>query len=35
MLPSGNDASIALAVWGGRLLLKTEKPNETCEFKKK
>ena len=24
MLPSGNDASLALAVWGGSLLLKKE-----------
>jgi hypothetical protein len=25
MLPSGNDASVALAVWGGRKLLLREK----------
>ena len=24
MLPSGNDASLAIAVWGGRLLLRKE-----------
>ena len=25
MLPSGNDASVAIAVWGGKLLLAKEK----------
>jgi len=25
MLPSGNDASVALAVWGGRKLLERER----------
>jgi len=24
MLPSGNDASLAIAIWGGRVLLKND-----------
>jgi hypothetical protein len=28
MLPSGNDASLALAVWGGKLLFLREKKME-------
>ena len=27
MLPSGNDASLALAVWGGKKLLMNDKKN--------
>lgn len=26
MLPSGNDASIALAIWGGKILSNSESP---------
>lgn len=29
MLPSGNDASLALAVWGGRLLLAADANGKT------
>ena len=28
MLPSGNDASLAIAVWGGRVLLKKERQKD-------
>jgi hypothetical protein len=32
MLPSGNDASIALAVWGGKQLLILDKDKEENQF---
>lgn len=31
MLPSGNDASLAIAVWGGRLLLQKEASKKDIE----
>ena len=34
MLPSGNDASVAIAVWGGRVLLKHELAEEDIHKKK-
>lgn len=34
MLPSGNDASVALAVWGGRILLTHQQPNLATNKKK-
>jgi hypothetical protein len=35
MLPSGNDASVAIAVWGGRVLLTREQPQQLSPHKKK
>lgn len=32
MLPSGNDASVALAVWGGRKLLDYEAKKSSLGF---
>ena len=34
MLPSGNDASVALAVWGGKLLITKEKKSVNTHKKK-
>lgn len=35
MLPSGNDASVAIAVWGGRVLLNNESKGPNINYKKK
>ena len=35
MLPSGNDASLAIAVWGGRLLPEKEKKGDTFYLDRK
>ena len=35
MLPSGNDASLAIAVWGGRLLLEKDRKGDTFYLDRK
>lgn len=35
MLPSGNDASVAIAVWGGRVLISREQSQSATNHKKK
>jgi hypothetical protein len=32
MLPSGNDASLALAIWGGKLLINKNKESTAKEM---